>query len=343
MRGWLLLAIAMAGCGAPVDPAAARARVLDRIPAAVAGVLVADGAALSHARIRPLVEVARPLLPSSLGCAIDASLAADQVAVGLAADGALVIAIAARDVRGCPALSRVERGLWVATLGALAPAAPGAANARATFPRAARTLDTAPIAAAAALPDGRAVASVQPAPLAGWLAVDTTAARAPAIEAALRTALGTGFAITRDGPQVRVALAAPVGDLAPLARRLLAGPGMQAAAAQVALACPAAGAPIVRCAAAADGGIDVEVGSYRDLAATLARAPATPVVRGGRVIGTRLAADVAALGLARGDVVLGGALAGRLATLATRATGRAPVTVIVARGGVERALRISRP
>ena len=110
---WVLLA---AGCGG--DAPSARTQILDKIPAGVTSLAVADGRALAHPRFRPLVDVLRGEVPAGFDCVVDAALAGEQIAAGVAPSGDVTVALASRAPVKCAALSRVEDGLYIATLGA---------------------------------------------------------------------------------------------------------------------------------------------------------------------------------------------------------------------------------
>src|SRR6188508_3882096 len=115
---WVLIAM---GCGG--DAPAARSRVLDKIPAGVTSLGVADARALAGPRFRPLVDALRGELPAGFDCVADAALQGEQVAAGVTPSGDVTVAIATRAKVACPALSQIEDGLWIATLGRGAPGA----------------------------------------------------------------------------------------------------------------------------------------------------------------------------------------------------------------------------
>src|SRR5213078_3060316 len=61
----------------------ARERVLAGLPADAVAVVAADGRALSHPRLRAVLDAAAVRWPSSLGCVVDAAVASDAVAATL--------------------------------------------------------------------------------------------------------------------------------------------------------------------------------------------------------------------------------------------------------------------
>ncbi|MGN6104769.1 MAG: hypothetical protein ACTHU0_06690, partial [Kofleriaceae bacterium] len=183
---WVWIAVAACRGAAP----SARDRVLEQLPAGVELVATADSGALTDPRFRPVVDALRPLLPSSAGCAIDAALAGDAVALGVGPGQlTLVVASRRRPDAACSALSRIDDGLWVATLGAGAAADHGAAVATASFARARPYLARAPVAVAMVAAGGQLIATAQPSPLEAWMAIDTTEALAAPLEARLRDEL----------------------------------------------------------------------------------------------------------------------------------------------------------
>jgi len=318
--------LAVAACRAPAPTA--RERVLAGLPGDAVAVIAADGRALSHPRIRALLDVAAARWPASLGCVIDAAVASD--AIGLTVDRAGNIAVLAALPRPprCPALSQREPGLWIATLGA-GPSSPGSALDDPRFARARPYLAGSPIAAAA-LGDVHLLAAAQPDPLDAWLAIDApggagagaiaeaVAAQVARLEREPATAaLAARLRVSRPSPsQLVVRLSGATGattdgELAAALRTGLAwldaeaGPRAPAAAA---FACPAPAAGVT-----CSGGHSFRVGSLAaDLAPIVGTGRPAPVVVNGSVTGLRLAAAVGALGLEPGDVVV--AMAGRLVT-----------------------------
>ena len=338
-------ALAVAACGRP--PAPDRDRVLARIPATASVVIAADGRALGLARIRPLVDAPRPELPTALGCVIDAALAGEHVAIGIGDDRAFTIALASRAPVRCPALSRLEDGIWVATLG------DGVVRAGATsvaddprFGRARPYLGRAPIAIAVQLSGGRLLATAQPAPFEAWLAIDhETPAAATALETQARafvkrmasdpaTAPFSHVAIARTDTQVVATLAnVPAGDLGLAVKALLARERARAMAPPI--GCPPAPLPpVVECKAAA-----FRIPPRAPLAPEL---PLAPVVANGVLVGFRLGAPLAPLGLVAGDVIV--AVDGRLVTALAplRAALGRDAALTIRRGTADAVVRLVR-
>ena len=337
------LVVALAACGR--TPVPDRDDVLAKIPASASVVIAAEGRALAHGRIRPLVDALRPELPTALGCVIDAALASDRVAVGIGADRSLTIALATRAPIKCPALSKLGDGVWVATLGDGLVRGDGVSVAG--DPRHARArpyLARAPIAVAAQWPEGKLLATAQPQPLEAWLAIDGDAASVAAIEARVReqvqqlarepaTAPFSRIAVVRTGTQVRATLAsAPVGDLGVAFKAVLARG--RARESSPALACPAPPVPpVVECKA---------------LAFRVPRRAAAPepvlvaVVANGMLAGFRLREPLASLGLATGDVIV--AVDGKVVTslASIRAAFARAATFTVRRRTSETVVRLVR-
>jgi hypothetical protein len=339
---WAVLAVA---CGGQAVPD--RDGVLSKIPATAIVVVAADGRALAHGRIRPLVDALRPELPAALGCVIDAALACDHVAVGIGADRAFTIAIATRAPVKCRALSKLPDGTWVATLGDGLVRADGASVA--TDPRFARArpyLGRAPIALAAELAGGKVIATAQPQPLEAWLAFDAdSAATATAAEARARdhlarlaknpaTAPLAGIAVTRSGSQVKVTLAgAPAGDLGLAAKAVLARE--REVAAPPPIGCPGqVASPVVECKAAT-----FRLPARAELATELSLAA---VVSNGSLVGFRLGRPLAQLGLVAGDLIV--AVDGRLVTALgpVRAAFARDASFTIRRGRTEGVIRLVR-
>ena len=338
------LAVLATACGSAAVPD--RDGVLAKIPATAAVVIAADGRALAHGRIRPLVDALRPELPTALGCVIDAALASDHVAVGIGADRAFTIALASRAPVKCRALSKLADGIWVATLGDGVERADGASVASdPRFARARPYLGRAPIAVAAQLAGGKVIATAQPEPLEAWLAFDAdSVATATAAETRARdhlarlgknpaTAPLAGIAVTRTATQVKVTLGgALAGDLGIAAKAVLARE--REVAAPPPIACPTQlAAPVVECKAA----------TFRiPPRAELAPAELAPVVANGAVVGFRLGQPLPALGLISGDLIV--AIDGRIATALAqvRAALARDSSLAIRRGRTEGVVRLVR-
>lgn len=367
---WVLVAVAMLlTCGNARR--SKREIVLEKLPAGVTAVVVAAGSALAHPRVRRVIDVLRPELPSSIGCAIDAALACDELAVGIGADRSFTLVVATRAEVRCAALSQIEQGIWVATLGggSVVDADAPPALADATFERARPYLARAPIGFAMAFQGGELIGTAQPDPLEAWLAFDTSPELAPALEKALRARLArmgsepttspfaARISLVREGPQVigRLARADDEADLAAAVRTLRdwSKPAAIAPAPGPAtgLACPAPIDPIVSCREIAGEplrGIELTAKSAKAAVALVTTSKCSPVVTNQTVRGLRLDVDIPALGLVAGDVLFGSA--GRLVTskavlvdaLAREAaTGQTSLTV--RRGILERVIRIREP
>lgn len=337
------LAVLATACGSSAVPD--RDGVLTKIPATATVVIAADGRALAHGRIRPLVDALRPELPTALGCVIDAALASDHVAVGIGADRAFTIALASRAPVKCRALSKLPDGTWVATLGDGLVRADGTSVASdPRFARARPYLGRAPIAVAAQLAGGKVIATAQPQPLEAWLAFDAdsvelaTAAETRARDHVARlgknpaTAPLAGITVTRTGTQVKVTLAgALAGDLGVAAKAVLARE--REVAAPPPIACPSQlAAPVVECKAAT-----FRISPRAELSAELA-----PVVSNGAVVGFRLGRPLPALGLVAGDLIV--AIDGRIATALAqvRAALAREASFAIRRGRVEGVVRLVR-
>jgi hypothetical protein len=339
---WAVLA---AACGSQAVPD--RDGVLSKIPATAMVVVAADGRALAHGRIRPLVDALRPELPTALGCVIDAALASDHVAVGIGADRAFTIAIATRTPVKCRTLSRLDDGIWVATLGdGLIRAGDASVASDARFARARPYLGRAPIALAAELAGGQVIATAQPQPLEAWLAFDADSpATATAAETRARdhlarlakdpaTAPLAGIGVTRVGSQVKATLAgAPDGDLGLAAKAVLARE--REVAAPPPIGCPTqATPPVVECKAAT-----FRVPPGVELAAEL---PLAAVVSNGTLVGFRLGRPLAPLGLVAGDLIV--AVDGRIVTALdpVRAAFAQGASFTIRRGRTEGVVRVVR-
>jgi hypothetical protein len=341
-----LAALALVACRAEPTP---RERLLAKLSGEAMTVVVADGPALSHPRIRGAFDVVAAHWPPSMACVLEAAFAADQVAltVDRAANINAVVATASRPT--CAALSQREPGLWIATIGAATPAAKTSVLDDPRFARARPYLTAEPIAAAS-LGAVHVLASAQPEPLAAWLAIDVPGT-AEAVEQAVAeqvarmardpstAAVASKLRATRVGlGQVVVRLEGSVdGDLAVAVRTMLAWLEERARPAAASFSCPDPD-PDVACS----NGTRFHVRSLRDeLALIVTAGRPSSVVTNGAITGLRLEAPVARFGLAPGDVVV--AMAGRLiasrAMFADRiAAARGTTTVTIRRGATERVL-----
>jgi hypothetical protein len=286
---------ALLGCGA--DAPSARARVLDKIPAGVASIGVADSRAL--VKLRAVVDVLRSEVPAGFDCVLDAALEGQQVAAGVGPDGDVTVALASRAVVKCPALSEVEAGLYIATLGAGAPGA----GALAEQARARPFLKDAPIAIVTKLGAMRVIGTAQADPPAAWVAFDAAdGAAATLLQADLRTRLATlPITVDRMGSQVVARLVPTKDDLAALLRTALSRPRDSARW----FACPAALAPpVLTCVAGENDHTTLDVYSLASVFDDLLGARKELVVSNGRVEGVRFTSDLATYGLASGDLLV---------------------------------------
>ncbi|TMQ08976.1 MAG: hypothetical protein E6J90_05940 [Deltaproteobacteria bacterium] len=332
----------------------ARERVLAGLPADAVAVVAADGRALSHPRLRAVLDAAAVRWPSSLGCVVDAAVASDAVAATLDRAGNVTVIAALPRPPRCPALSQRAPGLWIATLGAGPAATGGLDDPR--FARARPYLLASPIAAAV-LGDVHVLAAAQPEPFDAWVAIDVPGDADPVARAIAEqiTRLGHEPATAAIAARVHAARTAPGqlvvrmtdpgdGDLAAAARSLLAWadePGPRAPPA--AFACPASGtgATVIVCS----DGTRYRVASLAsELSAILDTGRPVPAVASGSVTGLRLGAAVRELGLDAGDVIV--AMAGRVVTSRKMladwiAHSRGETTVTVRRGGTEAVLQFA--
>lgn len=346
----LVLALA-AACAR--DAPTPRDRLLAQIRGDAVTVVVADSRAISHPRVRAVLDVLATRWPASMGCVLDAAFSAEQVAVAIDAARDLTVVIATANEPRCAALSQRAPGLWLATLGA-GPAAPTTTVLEDDrFARARPYLTSAPIAAAS-LGEVHLIATAQPEPLEAWLAIDSADAVAQAITAQLTrlsedastAALAARLRVSRADAQVVIHLdGAAEGqggsvDVAAGARSLLAWAEQQARPAPARFSCPA---PTADIACTAD--TRYRVRSLRAAAARIVTdGNAAPVVANGAVSGLRIAAAVPSLGLVPGDIVI--AIDGRL--VASRAMFlhqldevRGATTVTVRRGATETELQFA--
>jgi len=290
-----------------------RERALARIPAKAQVIAAADGPALGSPTFRKVLDAARPHIPSSLGCVVDAAMTSQAVAVGVHPDsGTTLVLITRAVVASCPALSRIDEHVWVATIGAgtLADTRDDSMLADPRWDRARPYLIREPFAIAAELPTFRALAVAQPDPVDAWLTIDAVEAVAterdvraalarysapPTIELAAKLGMkrtGTQVAVEADGITAEE-LTTIVVDLAERADRV-------PSALPVVFTCPPQGNGVVSC----HDNTKLKVSSVRDLIAELATVPAEPLAANGDIIGIRLTGDPPRL-LRRDDVLLG--------------------------------------
>lgn len=288
-------AIAVLGCGG--DAPSARARVLDKLPAGVTSLVVADGRALT--KLRPFVDVLRAEVPAGLDCVVDAALAGQEVAAGVTPSGDITVALASRSKIECPALSQVEDGLYIATLGGGAPGA----GALAEQPRARPFLLDAPVALVTRLGAMRVIGTAKPDPLVAWVSFDAPdAAAATAFQAELQRKIGTlPVTVDRMGSQVVARLNPTTADLAALLRTVLSRPRDPARV----LACPSPlTPPVLACAEAEHDVNKLDVYSLASATDELLAASTELVIWNGRVEGVRFRDDLPIFGLASGDLLV---------------------------------------
>ena len=297
MRLSRALVVMIAACHHAPSP---RDRVLERLPATAMLVAAADGVALADPVFRRAIDVARPHVPASLGCVVDAALSADAVALAAERAGIIVV-IASRAAVKCPALSKLGPDLWTATIGAAAPVAPElSVVAEPRWARALPYLKRAPIGFAVELGAWHVVAAATPAPLDAWVTIDG-ASDATVVEKQLaRWPSAAKLHVDHDRDQIVArGTALSTDDLAALATELLRTLDAPAESVAIRVACPV-GDLVVRCT----DGTHLVVRSVSAALAAMTRAAVEPVVVDGDVIGLRLDGDPP-LALRRGDVVLG--------------------------------------
>jgi hypothetical protein len=239
-----------------------------------------------------VVDAVRPFVPVSLACGLDAVATADAIGVAFGERG-VVIAIGMHALpRPCPAFSRYEPDLWIATVGdatAAATSADGVLEAPA-WARASSYLQAAPIAVATV----QLIGTARTDPLELWIAVDGELS--PALATAWREAR---LDVSRQGTQIIARSPNAAFDLAGLVRaslRVIAMPAVAAPPTAFAITC-APSANVVHCA-----GHELIVHSIAAALGELATAAGSPVVADGAIAGVRLDAD--ALGFSAGDIVL---------------------------------------
>jgi hypothetical protein len=335
-------ALVIAACGGTEAPP--RERVLARIPATSIAVLAADGSTLAHPRLRAVIDVLRPVWPTRLGCAIDAALSADHVALGISASRSATLVIETHAKLDCPALTKLADRMYVATLGdAQHVEAKHSVLHAERFVRARPYLATAPIALTLEVPGGTAIATASVAPLEAWIALDVHPLFADVIEKRVRDYIARQFsdpatlpfakriAVTRTGSQIVATLDAGKvdADLAVATRALIAAAGRVAPRARAPYTCPPIAPPLIACRPG-------NVLAFTALGAAvtpLIDASLAPVVANGVVDGLRLTAPIPALGLLAGDVVVaaqGRKVAHRiaLAEILRRARGSLALTIV---------------
>jgi len=325
--------VAAVGCH---DTPGVRERVLERLPGSARTIAVADGPALAAPTVRKAVDAVRPIVPTTLGCVIDAALESDGVGIAEDTNG-IVVAVFGKATK-CPALSQVSPGVWVATIGGLAPAPSREASvlAASRWERARTYLATSPIALALDLQDRHIVAAAQAEPLSAWLTIDSAdPAHVPAdtvrhfLDTWKGTPLEPKLAVTVVDRQL-VVRAKTLGDaeLATLTRELVAILAAPEPTPAATFTCPAANGVVVTCS-----GTRLLVRSIETLIHDLARVVDVPAIANAELVGVVVNTD--AYGLRRGDIVLG--IDGFRTTSAAELEARAKtparhVTIAVRRG-----------
>ncbi len=334
------IALVIAACGGGDPPA--REQVLARIPATSMAVLAASGPSLAHSRLREVIDVLRPAWPTRLGCAIDAALAADHVALGISHTRSATLVLQTRAEVSCPALEKLADQLWVARLGE--PDAPTAGSVLddPRFARARPYLAAAPIAMTLEVPGGSAIATAAPAPLEAWLALDVHPLFADVIEKRVRSYVEGLAADRATAPFARKIVVARTGtqivarfdgdvdaDLAGATRAVIAAHGKVAPRARASYVCPPIAPPLLTC----EPGNVLAFTALGPAVTPLIDAPFAPVVANGMVEGLRLTAPVPSLGLVTGDLVVaaqGRKIAHRisLTEILRRARGSLALTIV---------------
>jgi len=329
-----------------------RERALAKIPANAQLIASADGPALGSPTFRKVLDATRAHLPASLGCVVDAAMTSQAVAAGVHRDsGTTIVLITRAVVANCPALSRIDEHVWVATIGAgtLADTRAESMLADPRWERARPYLMREPFAIAAELPTLRALAVAQPDPVDAWVTID--AVEAVATERDIRAALARYSApptielaaklhAKRTGTQVAVeAEGLSADDLTTLVVDLAQRADTVRSAPPIVFTCPPQGNGVVSC----HDNTKLKVRSVKDLIGELAKVPAEPLVAGGDIVGIRLTGDPPHL-LRRDDVVLGLdahriTTSRELADLATSLDGKA--LLAVRREGVDIVLDLS--
>ena len=349
MRTWATLAIPLALGACSTRTPTARERALQQLPAAAEIVVAADGPSLSEPSFRRLVDAARVYVPASYGCVLDTTTTSEAAAVASGPSGTTVVIVTRAHV-ACPTLSHIASDVWIATVGAGAPATkPEASVLRdPQWARARGYLLRDALVVAGELPGRRVLAVATPNPFDAWLAIDAVDTDAvmkelAALTAQLRTkssSLASRLHAERKGAQVVVRIdQLAVDDLV-----ALAGEASQlldpVATRSATFSCPPPSAGIKSCVL----GTTFVVSDLRLALASMTFATTEPAIANGEIEGLRLTAD-AAIVLRRGDVILGVDTQRVTSTKQLNdlleAAGSS-VTLAVRRDGLDSVLRISR-
>lgn len=300
------------------EPPSARHQLLARISGDARIIAVAEGRAISHSRLRGTLDAVAARWPATMGCVLEAAFTSEQTGVAVDAAGNTTVLVMTHAEVKCPALSKVEPGLWLATIGAGGIATGASALDASRLTRARPYLESAPIAGVA-LGSPDLIATAQPDPLEAWLAIDAGAGAdriekrvsellsKMTIDPSTRAIAERLHSERHDGQIVIKLDAGTDGDLAIAARTVLGWTDEHARAPNAVFTCPAPPTTI-----ACTGGTSFRLGSLAQLTAIVTDGKPTPIVANGIVTGLRLEANVAPLGLVTGDVVI--AVDGRLVT-----------------------------
>ncbi|HEU0030423.1 MAG TPA: hypothetical protein VFQ53_07320 [Kofleriaceae bacterium] len=303
---WVRVALGIAACGGATacrhSRRDARDEVLAKIPGSAIAVFASDGRALSHPRLRPVLDIVRPELPLGLGCVLDAGLTSRAIAIGVGSDGSITAAVDTETDPKCAVLSRIEPELWVATLGGDAIAARDhSVLASDALDRARPYLHDAPVAFTTTLPGGSLIATAKPEPLEAWLAYDTTEANAPVAERWMRARIDKLAGHPATAPFANVTLRRT--DTQLVATLLDRGPsnGDLSLAVRTVLGWEHARPAVSDAPPTAPKQREVALGALRD---ALVTADVEPVMRAGLVIGLRFRAALPAYEIAAGDIAI---------------------------------------
>ncbi len=248
--------------------------------------------------MRRVVDAVRSRLAPELGCVLDTALAADAVAISATRTTGVAIVVVARAQPRCPALSKIDDELYLATTGdaTVAPADEASVLAVSRWARARSYLLDAPLALAIDLGGPHVIAAARPDPFEGWVAVDASAAQLAVIEPAVRALAPKLHVIAHDGQLVVRADRLDPDELVALAPALLdAVDPPPAAPTRAGFDCP----PGARCSDGTHFAVRSLPDTLRDMTGDV-----EPVVAAGSVIGVRLLGDAATV-LRKGDIVLG--------------------------------------
>jgi hypothetical protein len=322
---WAIAAVVATACSSAPDP---WERLAKRVPAAAGVVVAIEGAKLRASWLGSSAKAVKALLPGDRSCVVDAAIESKRAIVAELASGRIVVVEGERG--DCKALSQVESGIWIATLGGAQPPAKDEPplRARPDWSDVRAAIGTAPIVAIA--PDGEPAVGMT----AGTLAIggakglavleidmesDERATEAMGwihrqIESAAAVVGDAGSAVqrttvTRNDRAIRVVLiperevAAKVGPQLVVAAIAAAATRRQVVATTASLACP----PPAHGITCEEGmRFAVPAAKQADVIAALSSQAGKPRVEAGRIDGFRLGEVgdvVAALGLREGDIV----------------------------------------